>query len=302
MSDVMVLKQIRLAPLHYRLTLAAPEAAREARPGQFLHVRCGETLDPLLRRPISIHAVDREKGELSLLYRVAGRGTALLSEKKKGDTISLLGPLGRGFTMPSVSEKVSVVAGGIGIAPLYFLLQEIGARGQAATVFWGAATREQFFSPAAPGQNNDGAAGRCFSVMQGICEQGHKIFQASDDGSVGFHGTITDLFEQYLNSHRSGEAVLSRYGNIVTDHEQFKLDQVVSRVYGCGPRGMLKGLCGVIRQEEIPGEVSLEERMGCGVGACLSCACKTRDEKDGFQYRRVCVEGPVFSAREVVWD
>ena len=148
------------------------------------------------------------------------------------------------------------------------------------------------FSPLQP-------RGRIMMEPQGGAFQ---LCRASDDGSVGFHGTITDLFEQYLNSHRSGEAVLSRYGNIVTDHEQFKLDQVVSRVYGCGPRGMLKGLCGVIRQEEIPGEVSLEERMGCGVGAFLSCACKTRDEKDGFQYRRVCVEGPVFSAREVVWD
>ena len=144
LTDAKVVKQIKLAPHYYRLILAAPATTRAAGPGQFLHVRCGETLEPLLRRPLSIHAVNRERGELAHLYRVAGRGTALLAKKKRGDTINILGPLGRGYTMPSAPERFAVVAGGIGIAPLYFLLQETGARSQSALVFWGASTKEQF--------------------------------------------------------------------------------------------------------------------------------------------------------------
>lgn len=325
-TDAKVVKQIKLAPLYHRLTLAAQAAAREAGPGQFLHLRCGETLDPLLRRPVSIHAADREKGELTLLYRVAGRGTALLAKKKIGDIINILGPLGKGYTMPSAAERVAVVAGGIGIAPLYFLLQETGARGQSALVFWGAPTEEQFFSPAAPVGNIDGTGGGYPSIVQEICAWGHQIVLATDDGSVGFHGSVTDLFGQYLNSPASRGGLHSRYGAAWTAGGQSKKNgetgdicgcgpgamsnfnknaesETFARVYGCGPGGMLKELCRIIGTQKIPGEVSLEERMGCGVGACLSCACRTREEeKDGFRYSRVCVEGPVFAAGEVVWD
>jgi len=321
-TKAVVLKQIKLAPPYHRLTLAAPAAVRLARPGQFLHVRCGITLDPLLRRPVSIHAVDRERGELTLLYRVTGRGTALLAEKKKGGAVNILGPLGKGYTMPLDAGKIAVVAGGIGIAPLFFLLQETGALGQSALVFWGASTGQQFSFPSAPGRHTGGGS----SILHEMCGLGHQILLATDDGSAGYHGTVTDLFELYLNSPAAREEIHSRCEVIGTTGGQSGKDgetgascggspeamlnltenaktETFARVYGCGPGGMLKKLCRIIRQEEIPGEISLEERMGCGVGACLSCVCKTREgEKDGFRYGRVCVEGPVFAAGEVVWD
>lgn len=285
-QDVKVISQKKIAPGHYRLTLAAPEVAEAAGPGQFLHVRCGNTHDPLLRRPISIHAVDREKGEATLFYRVAGRGTALLAEKKKGDVISLMGPLGNGFSMAGRTDRVAVVAGGIGVAPLYFLLQELSGQGNCATVFLGAAGRKQLF------------------LIREIRELGHKVVLATDDGSVGFPGTVTGLFELWVQNNFSGNNSFSYNGDLGNALEKVKLDCVflTDLVYGCGPRGMLKRLCEITEKSSIPAEVSLEERMGCGVGACLSCACKTSVGEKGFHYRRVCVEGPVFPAGEVVWE
>ncbi len=262
LMDAGIVKQQEVAEGYFRLTVFAPAVAVAAKPGQFLHMRCGDTLDPLLRRPISIHAVNRDKGEVALLYKVVGKGTALLAQKGKGDQVNLLGPLGKGFTLPERNEKVCVVAGGIGIAPLFCLLQELTARNHSAAVFLGAATGSQLLCA--------GEMERC----------GHIVHIATDDGSAGFPGTVTGLFEKTITPGSSS----------------------VDRVYACGPRRMLKRLCEIIRLEGIPGEVSVEERMGCGVGACLSCACKTRGEGNGVAYKRVCMEGPVFPVGEVVWE
>lgn len=263
-ADAKVVKQVKIAAGHYRLHLAAPETAAAARPGQFLHVRCGPTLDPLLRRPLSIHAADREKGEVILFYRVAGKGTDLLAQCREGNRVSLLGPLGHGFTMPQKDARVFVVAGGIGIAPLYFLLQEMATLGINAEVYLGAATKEQLF------------------FDKEIKNLGHNVILSTDDGSAGYHGTVTDLFAQDF-----GRTAMGRH-NVM--------------VYGCGPYGMLKQLSLMCAAAGITAEISLEARMGCGVGACLSCACRTRDAGNSEQYRRVCVEGPVFPAGEVVWE
>ncbi len=265
--EVKVLKQNAIVPGCYRLDLAAPAIAGTAAPGQFLHVRCGDTLDPLLRRPFSIHAVDRERGTVALLYRVVGRGTALLAQKQKDDPVSLLGPLGSGFTMPGSGEKILVLAGGIGVAPLYFLLQELSRLNHRAAVFLGAPTGKQLL---------------CARAIKAL---GHGVVTATDDGSEGFAGTVTALWEHLLHSRGDAERAT-----------------IPDRVYGCGPRGMLKNLCALLKERGIPGEVSLEERMGCGVGACLSCACRTLDGEGGIRYRRACVEGPVFPAGEVVWS
>lgn len=267
-----VIEQNEVIRGYFRLILAAPEVAVAARPGQFLHVSCGKTYDPLLRRPVSIHAVDRQKGEVSLLYRVAGRGTTLLSGQKEGDSISILGPLGNGFTRPAGSENIFVVAGGIGVAPLYFFLQELSEINHNATVLLGASTKEQLL------------------CIQEIKELGHTVLLATDDGSSGHHGTVVELFDLYAR------LPVHSCGDYNPDEEMSGL------VYGCGPAVMLKELCGAIKENGFNGEISLEERMGCGVGACLSCVCKLKDGEDGFRYKRVCLEGPVFPAEGVVWS
>ncbi len=282
-SNAEVINQKEITAGYYRLSLVAPGVAGAARPGQFLHVRCSNTTDPLLRRPISIHAVEREKGEVLLLYRVVGKGTALLSEKKKGDTLSLLGPLGRGFSMPAseAHDGVFVVAGGIGVAPLYFLLQELGEHNLCATVFLGATKKEQLL------------------LVSEIKSMGHKVFVATDDGSAGFCGTVTDLMKRCMQGDFNRPLVTHGGAEVLAPGSGTECSRWV---YGCGPQGMLKRLCEIIKKEGISGEVSVEERMGCGVGACLSCACKTREGENSFRYRRACVEGPVFPAGEVVWD
>lgn len=279
----------RVAPETGLLILHAPEICLSARPGQFVHIRCGSTLDPLLRRPLSIHAVQREKGLLALLYRVVGRGTRLLAAARPGERLDVLGPLGRGFDPPGAGRPVALVAGGIGAAPLFFLLQELAERGAGGHLLIGARSREQL-------SVGRGAAGtgilqaHHFTVpvlaesdprrnrpMPAAAPGRWVLHQATDDGSCGHHGPVTDLLLPLLQGRR------------------------VEAVYACGPRPMLRAVCALLARYDTPGQISLEERMGCGVGACLACACKTA-AGDGAAYRRVCVDGPVFDARAVLWD
>lgn len=259
LTEAKVLIQEEVAPGYCRLSLQAPEVALLARPGQFVHVRCSTSLDPLLRRPFSIHTVGREKGVVTLLYRVVGRGTTLLSQVVPGNLLSLLGPLGRGFSLPGTGRKAVLVAGGMGVAPLFFLLKELSRRDNLMHFFWGARSVEELL------------------LKDDIGLEPEQVSFATDDGSYGHKGLVTDLLEPLLASGNSGV------------------------VYACGPPAMLKKVAGMLADAGVHGEVSLERQMGCGVGACLSCVCKIK-EGAGYSYRRVCTEGPVFSAAEVVWE
>lgn len=250
-----ILKQEELAPGHYRLDLYAPSVAQPARPGQFVLLRCGRSWDPLLRRPFSIAGVDRKAGTVTLLYRVVGRGTAVLAHAGAGCSLSLLGPLGRAFALPEESCTVAVIGGGMGMAPLLFLVTELLARRCRVRVLAGARSREYLFLP-------EPASG---------CE----VLVATEDGSVGRHGPVTVLLPL--------------------------LGSDVRWYYACGPREMLKTVAAEMGRRAVPGEVSLEERMACGVGACRGCVCRVR-RGNGRAYARVCTEGPVFSALEVCWD
>lgn len=244
-------------PGYQLLKLHAPDIAYSAQPGQFLHVRCSDTFDPLLRRPISIHSVDRGKGTVSLLYRVAGRGTARLFDF---EMLDIMGPLGKGFALPPSDSGVLVIGGGIGIAPLFFLLEELSKKGTTVDVFLGASSAEHLL------------------MVKDIKELGHRLQVATDDGSAGYHGPVTGLCPPDLVC---------------------RMDEV----FACGPKPMLRALATILEDNNVPGQFSLEERMGCGVGACLACACKTRKSKqEEFSYSHVCVDGPVFYASEVVWE
>lgn len=257
------------APGVYVLEFYAPQVAAEARPGQFVHIRCAEGTDPLLRRPISIHAVDRNSGLVRIMFQVVGRGTARLAEKQDG-VLDVLGPLGNGFGGQALHNCINnactengatvVMGGGIGAAPLFFLLQELAA-GEAASrvkVLLGARSADQLLT------------------MDQAVALGFKVQIATDDGSAGLRGPVTYLLAEELR-------------------------QKTGYVYACGPAPMLKTVCTLLEQAGVPGEVSLEERMACGVGACLSCACRVREPGGDETYRRACVEGPVFKAGEVVW-
>ncbi|MFZ5648812.1 MAG: dihydroorotate dehydrogenase electron transfer subunit [Bacillota bacterium] len=259
----MIKKNDEVIPGHRLMCLDAPEIAVAARPGQFLHVRCPGLHDPLLRRPLSVHFADRERGLVYLLYRVAGRGTAVLSGLKQGELLDVMGPLGKGYTLPQRGERVAVLGGGIGVAPLFFLLGEIrnmfSGELENVGVFLGAAT-----AGALPGADQIRAMGFSPEI-------------ATDDGSEGFKGTVVDLYKKVVG------------------------DNPVDRFYACGPVPMLRALSSVVGQG-VKTEVSVEEIMGCGVGACLSCVCRVKaGGGEEFRYAHVCTDGPVFSLEDLVF-
>ncbi|MCL5935580.1 MAG: dihydroorotate dehydrogenase electron transfer subunit [Bacillota bacterium] len=257
--DAKVTGVFPVAPSTYYMELEALEIARLAVPGQFVHVRCSDAQDPLLRRPISIHMVSRPKGVLALLFRVVGKGTELLAQKKVGDLVNIMGPLGRGFTLPLPGSRVAVAAGGIGAAPLVFLIQELANLKCQVTVYLGARDKKNLLC--------DGQ----FVQMEA------EVVIATDDGSMGFKGTVPELMKRHNDWRRT------------------------ALTYLCGPKGMMKEIAALLAEADVPGEVSLEEHMGCGVGACLSCAAKITHHGQ-ITNKRVCADGPVFPSWQVVWE
>lgn len=292
------------------LTLEVPEIAAIAKPGQFVHVRCGGTMDPLLRRPLSLHKIEADQGRLMLLYQIVGRGTALLAEKKPGEQVDIMGPLGHGFTIPERVRRAVVVGGGIGTAPLLPLVQTLAAAQIQTTVILGAKNADllvgadpiaQMAAKRAAETGKETAVetaakteiktGRK-AVKETRTETEAELITVTEDGSAGERGLVTDALRRILAAKN-------------TDY-----------LYACGPKPMLKAVAVAATEFGVPGEVSLEERMGCGVGACLACVCKTKKAgaaadnagaaeftgNPGFTYRRVCDHGPVFSLAEVVFD
>ena len=264
----------------YQLVLEG-KVAETARPGQFVHLQVGPTTDPLLRRPVSIAGIDRERGIITLFYRVVGRGTALLAGVGKQETLSVIGPLGNGFTLPTTGE-VLLVAGGIGIFPLYSFIDAVDRSKVRIKVLWGAENRQLLE-----------AAGR-----QRLIERGLDYEVSTIDRSMGQPGLVTDLLESYLRK----QALESKCGAMVRDSAAAEHRQEKINVAACGPRGMLKAVTEVCQRAGLAIEVSLEERMACGVGACRGCVCTIRTAGGRLERRRVCKDGPVFDGKEVVWD
>lgn len=250
-----VVHNSKVGPEHFLMRILCPELTRLAKPGQFVHIRCNSVFDPLLRRPISLHGIDYEKGTISLLYQVVGRGTKLLSEIQAGSGIDVMGPLGNGFTIPEKVENVLVIGGGIGVAPLFPLIQSLNYHKISQTILLGARTKDYIIGD------------------EQLGSMGMQVKVATDDGSAGVKGYVTDLAEKYM---------------MLSKPDYF---------FACGPNPMLKRVQQIAEKYGIEGQVSLEEYMGCGVGACLACVCKTKN-----QYRKVCTDGPVFKASEVIFD
>ena len=265
-----ILSNLEVAPSIFLLNLGLPQVAETAQPGQFVHLRIGPLSDPLLRRPFSIHRTKPEEAKVSILYQVVGRGTKLLSQRCSGEKLDCLGPLGRGFAIPKVAGQFILVAGGIGIAPLIFLaetlLRKMGngkwevekeKRKKMEVVFLMGAASTEYILPESE-----------------LLSWGAAVEVATDDGSKGHRGPVTDLLTRQMD--RSVESC---------------------HIFACGPEGMLKEVAQIAGQQKIPCQICLEQRMACGVGACLGCVVKTRSG-----YRRVCVDGPVFPAGEVIFE
>ncbi len=242
---------------YFKLSLLSPKISSLALPGQFVEIKISDSDEPLLRRPFSIH---RAKGKkIEILYEVLGCGTKALSRKKAGGFLDIIGPLGQGFSFkPGIGSKrlAILVAGGMGVAPLMFLAQKLTRR--EILVLIGARTKEQI------------------SCEKEFKKLGCGVKIATDDGSRGFKGKVTELLKGIL---RDNEMLIQQ-----------------AEIYSCGPRPMLKEISRISQGLNIPAQISLEEHMACGIGACLGCVV---DTKAGL--KRVCKEGPVFAAEKIVW-
>ena len=263
---IKILFKEELASNIFLMKLLAPSIASEALPGQFIHIKCSEDNCHVMRRPISIHKIDKKRGEIYILLQVVGESTKLLAQRVVGDDLDILGPIGNGFNILPESKKIIVVGGGIGVAPLLALVEECLIQGKEVRVLIGALKKELIIGE------------------ESFKKLGARVDVATDDGSYKHKGFVTDLLEEAIQ-------------------EGWLPDQIFS----CGPRPMLKKIANISSDAHIDCQVSLEERMACGIGACLGCVCKIKNEdkkqdKVNYEYKRVCIDGPIFEGSKVVWD
>ena len=246
-----VIDNQQIMPSTYVLSLAAGSAAHTAVPGQFLHIRCQDNDAPLLRRPMSIFRTDGDT--IQLMIRDVGEGSHLLTSRQPGDELDCLGPLGHGFHLDPNASNLLMVGGGYGVAPLVGLSERAIAHGANVALAVGAASAP-FIFPAT------------------MLPPEVEYLVATDDGSAGYCGVVTELV-----SERLGWA---------------------DTIYACGPLPMMAALSRILVNagSRKPAYVAMEEHMGCGMGVCLGCAIETRRGS-----LRVCTEGPVFRIQDVVW-
>ncbi len=261
----------RLARDTYLVRLETAALARLIRPGQFVMLRPGHGTDPLLGRPFALYDTyldDRgDPAGIDVVYLVIGKGTRRMAELRPGDAVGLWGPLGNGFPEPQTDDHVGLVAGGIGQTPFLAHLRELrGERGYAGQAPRRRVRRTSLYYGV---RTADLAAG-----VEDFRAAGAAVHLATDDGSLGFHGFVTQLMQQH---------------------------EPPQHLFGCGPEPMLKALARIARTRGTPCHLSLETPMACGVGICFSCVTPVHTA-DGWDYRRVCVDGPIFDATTLRWE
>jgi dihydroorotate dehydrogenase electron transfer subunit len=251
--DLRVKENINLSSNYFLLKLTSDERLPEMQPGQFVEVRVDGSPTTFLRRPISINFVDRTANELWLLIQQVGDGTRQLATCKVGETLNLLMPLGNGFSIPNESDgyRLLLIGGGVGVAPLLYLGDELKRAGFQPTFLLGARRKEDLVQ------------------LSDFRQQG-TVYITTEDGSLGEKGYVTD------------HSVLQ--------------DNIFDRIYTCGPKPMMVAVARYAASRNISCEVSLENVMACGIGACLCCVEMT---KEG--HKCVCTDGPVFNINQLTW-
>ena len=248
-----ILTNTPLVPGVYQMVLQTKRSV-EVSPGQFLNLYCKDG-SRLLPRAISICEVVDEKS-LRLVYKTVGEGTREFSKLAPGEEIEYLGPLGKGFDLPTKTDReILIIGGGVGVPPLLELAKRLTGN---IKVLLGFETRS--------------------ILVEDFKKQATEVAVATASGEEGIRGTVMDLLET----------------------EGYTPDII----YSCGPKGMLRAVQSWAASRSIPAQLSLEERMACGIGACLVCSCKTKEGPDpqDWSYRRVCKDGPVFNGEEVVFE
>jgi len=267
-KDSRVLENIRLGKDCFKLIFSAPEIVKQSQAGNFVHIQVNPFTFPLLRRAFSIHEVNRQKGSLEVVFKVIGTGTEHLSHKKKGDTVNLLGPLGKIFSYPDREDISIMIAGGLGIVPVYFLTRDLLRKKHRGKIYflYGAKEKDQLY---------------CLSDTRKLPRGKVETLYSTDDGSYGFTGYLDALLKQVLK----------------------KEDKNKVKIYACGPEGLLAKLSHLAKDENLFCQLSLEVGMPCGMGTCMGCVVKYKpDCNSPVTFKRVCCEGPVFKAQEVILD
>ena len=247
------------------LALAAPEVAERTLPGQFVMVKAGDRLEPLLRRPFSVFEVLKEKGKtvgLSLLSKRIGPSTRLLFDAKPGDGVQCLGPLGRPFAPVAAPDEAWLVAGGVGLAPFATLAEVLRARNAPVKLYYGARRAAELF------------------YLDLFERMGVDLVLATEDGSRGDRGRVTVPLERDLR-RRAGKS------NVM--------------IYACGPEPMLAAVSSLSAVHGCPCQVSVERVMGCGIGGCYSCVIPIKTADGTWHHVRSCLAGPVFRSDEIKW-
>jgi dihydroorotate dehydrogenase electron transfer subunit len=262
-ETVRILTNREVAEDFYLARLAAPHIAGEALPGQFVNLKVNAGVTPFLRMPLSVCDVNPDAGYIDVLYQEAGPKTQALCKQPIGEELSCLGPLGHPFTHPDKGTDCVLVGGGIGVPPMIFLGRRLMREGFDVALLIGARSAAKHLSD---------------ELLEGTAL---RIGRATDDGSLGHCGLVTDLLRQELES--AGSKV----------------------VYTCGPHAMIEAVADVSREFDAACQVSLEEYMACGIGICVGCVVRVEnaDGKTEYgDYKRICIDGPVFDAREICWE
>jgi len=272
--QVTVVENVRLARDTYRVRFHAPEIARSITPGQFLMLRIAGGNDPLLGRPLALYdTVLDTSGQtvgVDVVYLVVGKLTNRLATYTAGQTLDVWGPLGNGFPLQE-TEHLVMVAGGIGQTPFLGLAREyLGLRHYGSRRVNALKPRRVTFCYGARSE-------AYFAGLDDFSALGIDIRLSTDDGSRGYHGLVTQVARGVLAESPS------------------------CRVVCCGPERMMEAVAELAAEHHVPCQVSLETPMACGIGICFSCVAKVADDAGGWDYKRTCVEGPIFPAEKLVW-
>jgi len=264
--DARVIDNRRLSDDYNVLTLEAPEIAAATAPGQFVMVKPGHGIEPLLRRPFSVFEIARDGSRpigVSILSKRVGVTTAQIFDAAPNDLVRCLGPLGRPFTLPSPPGEAWMVAGGVGLAPFWTVAETLASRGVKTTLFYGGRRDADLF------------------YLDYFERLGVTLILSTEDGSRGERGRVTLPLERALAGRDQGVPV---------------------RLHACGPEPMLAAVATIAARHGVACEGSVERVMGCGLGGCYSCVVPVKTAAGGFHHVRSCIGGPVFDAATLVWD
>ncbi|MBN1997152.1 dihydroorotate dehydrogenase electron transfer subunit [candidate division KSB1 bacterium] len=247
----------------FKLTLHEPTLSTQAKPGHFVNIKIPDCDGILWRRPFSIHNTEKQQGHFDILFKIVGKGTNNLIGRTAGEKLDIIGPLGNSFTLDENTSEAIIVAGGLGIAPFPLFLKHFERHDIKITIFYGVKTKENI------------------CCIKDMAEHVATIFYTTEDGSEGDKGYVTDLMHNYLD----------------------RIDLTGRQLFVCGPTPMLKTVRALTISYGIRAQVSVENLMACGFGACMGCAVRLARSAEGEpEYRLACKDGPVFNMDEILFN